>query len=194
MKNLTLISFLFLIPLSLIAQKKGKASFKKLIKECKITFSKPDDLKEIKVDFFYKIPHQIAFEDSENKCQVRIFIQPLKKMLKDYNKKPLAEKKKSLDPNQLCKSSMLLAVLNASNNSSRDYQVPKKELTKKVSNADWQAVAMVKVPYKNFQFKYCYIDCHHKDGVGDVYIYYLAEEKEDFINIVGKMAKALKFQ
>ena len=56
------------------------------------------------------------------------------------------------------------------------------------------AVALFEAGWPNEGFKYCYLLSLHKDGIADIYIYVLADRKEDLLKISGLMAKSIKFQ
>jgi hypothetical protein len=170
-------------------------NFDSLKTRAQITIQIPDTYHEVEIPFMRKIPHNFAIGSEDSTCQVRYWIQPLDTWVADYNSKSKKEKKNSMDPNALCKSMMMLAVMDASNNKSRDYQESKyPELTKTAYNANWEASAIVENGWPKTGFKYCYIWCLHKDNVADVYIYVLANKKEDFLQIVGKIAPLIEFK
>ncbi|MGH1336368.1 MAG: hypothetical protein ACRBFS_09595 [Aureispira sp.] len=181
--------------LSLLAQNPSKAQFDSLLIRGKIAFNMPENCEEVAVKFMHKIPHNYAVGPKDASFQIRYWIQPLDALLADYNKKSKKQKKESMHPDALCKGMMLLATLNASGNKSRDYHVsPYPAVTKKVYNADWDAVAFFESGWPKEGYKYCYLISVHKDGVANIYIYVLANNKEDFVDISGLMAESIKFQ
>lgn len=183
------------VALSLLAQNPSKAQFDSLLVRSNIDFNMPDSCKEVAVKFMHKIPHNYAVGPKDSSFQIRYWVRPLDTWFADYNKKSKKEKKGSMHPDALCKSMMMLSVLNASGNKSSDYQVSQyPELTKQAYNADWDAVALIESGWADEGYKYCYILSLHKDGIADIYIYVLANHKEDFLKISGLMAKSIKFQ
>lgn len=190
-----LTSILTTIALSLLAQNPSKAQFDSLLVRAKIDFNMPDSCQEIAIEFMHKIPHNYAVGPTDSSFQIRYWVSPLDTWFANYDKKSKKEKEKSMHPDALCKSMMILAVLNASGNKSRDYQVSQfPELTKQAYNADWDAVALVESGWPDEGYAYCYILSLHKDGVADIYIYVLANKKEDILKISRLMAKSIKFQ
>lgn len=155
----------------------------------------PDSCQEIAVDYMRKIPHNYAVGPKDSSFQIRYFVRPLDTWVADYDKKSKKEREKSMHPDALCKSMMMLAVLDASGNKTSDYQASLyPELTKEAYNADWDAVALFESGWPNEGFKYCYLLSLHKNGIADIYIYVLADRKEDLLKISGLISKSIKFQ
>lgn len=190
-----LISIFFISTIFIIsAQVPSKANFDSLLVRSKINFKMPDSCEEISVKFMRKIPHHYAVAPKDSSFQIRYWIRPLDTWFEKHNKKSKKQKKNSMHPDAMCKSMMMLAVLDASGNKSRGYQVSQyPELTKEAYNADWDAVALFESGWPQEGYKYCYIFSLHKDGIADVYMYVLANEKEEFIYISKLMAKSIKF-
>ena len=177
------------------AQQPSKAKFDSLLTRAKINFSMPDSCSELNIKFMHKIPHHFAVGPKDSSFQIRYWVRPLDTWFKNYNKKSKKQKKKSMHPDALCKSMMMLAVLDASGNKSRNYQTSQdQELTKLAYNANWDASTIVESGWPNEGYKLCYIYCLHKDGVGDIFFYALANKKEDFLKISGLIGKSIKFQ
>jgi hypothetical protein len=177
------------------SQEPGKAKFDSLLIRAKIDFNMPDSCEEVIVKFMHKIPHNYAVGPKDSSFQIRYWVQPLDTRFADYNKKSEKKKKKVMHPDASCKSMMMLSVLDASGNKSSDYQVSEyPEMTKKIYNADWEAAALVESGWPQEGYKYCYIMCLHKDGVADIFMYVLADKKEDIMKINVLILKSIKFQ
>lgn len=172
----------------------AQTEYDSLKTRAQLSIDVPDGYEELEIDFLHKIPHNFVIGKADSSCQVRYWIRPLDTWVADFNKKTKKEQKNSMKPNALCKSMMMLAVLDASNNKSSGFQegqIP--ELTKEAFNADWEAAALIETGWPQVGFKYCYIWCLHKDDVGDVYIYVLADKQGDFMKILGEIAPMVKF-
>jgi len=195
MKNIIIILFI-LIPSIVWSQKNTLSRFDSLLIRCKVEFKKPKQLEQIEKESFRKIPHDVCFKDTKGNYEVRLYFQPLDSTIAWYeNQLKKNPTSKSMKPNDFCKSVMMLAVLDASNNTESNYQVsPYPETTKAMYNADWEASAFVEVNYSNFDFKYCYITCLHKNDIADIYVYYLMNEKNYLFEIVKNMTSALRFK
>lgn len=192
----SLLSFTFLISfLALSAQETSRAKFDSLLTRAKIDFVMPDSCAAMDIEFMHKIPHNFVVGPSDSSFQIRYWIRPLDTWFERYDQLSKKEKKKSMHPDALCKSMMVISVLDASRNKSQNYQVSQyPELTKAAYNADWEAVALVESGWPTEGFKYCYILSLHKDGVADVYVYVLANTKEEFFKISALMAKSVRFK
>jgi hypothetical protein len=194
MKNAITIVLVFIIS-ALNAQEPNKAQFDSLLVRAKIDFTMPKKCNEVAVEFMRKIPHNYAVGPKDKSFQIRYWVRPLDTWFADYNKKSKKEKTESMHPDALCKSMMMLAVLDASNNQSTDYLVSQfPELVKEAYNADWSATALLESGWPQEGYKYCYITSLHKDGAADIYITVLADKQEDFFKVTELMAKSIKFQ
>jgi hypothetical protein len=195
-KNLLLVLSLFFAVFT-FSQSAQKTTLDSLLAASDLEYIKPDSLNLVEkdVEYFRKIPHQYCLGDKEGTFEIRIYISPLKESSKEYQAKSEEEQKKTLDPNKYHNSMINIAVLNASNNVVRDYSLaPYPDMTKEVYNADWQAMALVPIPYDVFPWKFTYIDVIHKKDKADVYIYYLTNSKEELYLPVGGFAGALRFK
>lgn len=193
MKNIFLI--LFTLQTLVIAAQDKSDSFDSLKTRAQINIGIPGGFKEVSIPFLHKIPHHFAVAPADSSSQIRFWIRPLDTWVADYNKKSPKEKKNSMHPNDLCKSMMMIAVLDASNNKSQDYQVTQfPDLSKLTYNTDWDAAALVENGWPQIGFKYCLIWCLHKDDTADVYIYILTNKKEDLVDVLGKVSPLIKFQ
>lgn len=180
---------------SIIAQNELNTSFDTLLQRAQLNFVLPKGLQEIEVEYFHKMPHQKAIGPADSSYQIRFWIDPLDKLAADYYQKTKQEKESSLHPNLMCKSMMMIAVLNVTNNKSRNYETPKDfKLTKKAYNADWEAASLVELGWPSLEFEYCYVWCLHKDDVADVYVYVLTHQKEDMFEVIKKVSGILKFK
>lgn len=95
----------------------------------------------------------------------------------------------------LGRSLMMLAVLDASANKEQAYQESQyPDMTKAAYNADWEASTIVETGWPQVGYKYCHIWCLHKDDVGEIFIYFLANEKHDFLKIIGHVSPTIKFK
>ncbi|MBL4755313.1 MAG: hypothetical protein JKY52_17175 [Flavobacteriales bacterium] len=194
MRYLLPIFFLGFVSIS-TAQTDSITEFDSLLSRAHLTYTLPEGHKDLDIEFLHKIPHNKAIGPTDSSYQIRYWIRPLDTWVADHNKKSKKEKKNSMQPNALCKSMMMLAVLDASNNKSQGYQESQyPELTKQTYNADWEASTIVESGWPQVAFKYCYIWCLHKDDIGDVYIYVLADKKEDFSKIIGNISTSIKFK
>lgn len=194
MRNLLIT--LFIVTCTFVsAQTDTKSKFDSLKVRAQLSIEIPEGYVELDIPFLHKIPHNFLIGSTDSSCQIRYWIRPLDTWIADYNKKSYKDKENSMHPNALCKSMMMLAVLDASNNKSRGYQESQNpEMTKKAYNADWEAATIVETGWSQVGFKYCYIWCLHKNEVGDIYIYILADKMEDFMKIIGKIAPLVKFK
>jgi len=169
--------------------------FDSILIRAQVSFTMPDGLHKLAIPFMHKIPHQLAIGPADSSYQVRYWIRPLDTWVADYNKKSKKEQKNSMPPNALCKSMMMLAVLDVSDNKSDQYQESAyPELNKELYNADWAASTIVESGWPQEGYKYCYIWCLHKDDTGDIYIYVLADKTEDFMDIIAKISPSIKFK
>jgi hypothetical protein len=176
------------------AQNDTLTSYDSLKLRTQVSIGIPDGYHEMEIPYMRKIPHNFAITNADTSCQIRFFVTPLDTWLEDFSKKSKKEQKNSMHPNALCKSMMMLAVLNASNNQSQGFQVSAfPELSKEAYNADWDASTMIETGWPQIGFKYTYIWCLHKDDVGEVYVYLLADNMEDFMEIMGDIAPMIKF-
>ncbi len=189
------IYFTFLFIFSTFFSIAQKTILDSLLERANVGLYMPPSLEEFELEWFRKIPHQVAYKDKKHKYEVRIYIDPLDSMMAWYDRgmkeNPESER---LEPNKLCISMMGLAVLNATNNQTMNYSVNRDERIKKRYNADWVAESYVEVGFKQVGFKYIYITCIHKDDIGDVYINYLFNKEKQLADIHRTMIGAIKFK
>ncbi len=194
MKNYLIILFLVSSTLG-SAQTDASLKFDTLKVRAQLNIETPEGFEEVDIEFLHKIPHNFAIETADSSCQVRYWIRPLDVWFETYNKKSKKEKKNSMHPNALCKSMMILTVLDVSNNKSRDYyESTYPEMTKTAYNADWEASTIVETGYPQVGFKYCYIWTLHKDDVADLCVYILVNKQEDVFKYIAKIAPSIRFK
>ncbi|MDX2361855.1 MAG: hypothetical protein QNK23_13685 [Crocinitomicaceae bacterium] len=169
--------------------------FDSLTARAQLNIEMPEGYKEVEIPFMRKIPHQRAVESVNSDCQIRYWIRPLDTSMAAHDEKTEEEKKNSMHPNAVSKSMMMLAVLNASNNQSQDFDVSNStEPTLQAYNADWEAYSLIESGWPHEGYTYCYIWCLHKDDIGDVFVYVLVNKKEELFTILAELATTIKFQ
>lgn len=193
-----LLSFLavFFLVCSLVAQSKDSPSFEELLERAGLSIDFPKETEEIEIPFLHKVPHNKVILAKDSSYQVRYWIKPLDTWMEDYNKKSKKQQAKSMNPNDLCKSMMNLAVLDVSNNKTSGFQTSMyPELVGELYNADWEAFTIVEVGYEQVGFKYCYIWHLHKDDKADLYVYVLANKMDaSLADAFADVSKLVRFE
>ena len=193
MKKLVYLLFFLSTSLS-YSQKDTITALDSLLMRSKVKITIPNGFKKIDLESFRKAPHQLAIESNDAAFQIRFCISPLDKTVLDFNKKSKKEQKSIMQPNNYCKSMLMLSVLNVTNNKKQDYYVsPFLDITKKNYNADWEAFSLVENAWPQINYKYCYIVCLHKDDTADLYIYSFINNMNDTLKVIEYLTESIEY-
>lgn len=161
------------------------AEFADLLTRAKIEFTPPKELSEARKVQFKRFNYDMGFDNREKKLEIRYAIRPMDKLLPN---------EQTQDLNKLYLSSLEGALFNISDYLP-EYTVFDSDQVKSEFNADWGATSTF-IPGTSFSRDYtnCLLIFLHKDDVGDVYIFFLAKEKETLFSEAQKYFYNLKFR
>jgi len=174
--------------LNSFCQTGGKNSFFVIVEKGGLTFSKPTITKEVTIIHNDELNYQYALKDTSNNMEIRYLVYALQDAVNHFNGPHADTGIERVDPNFM-HTNLLLAYA---------YRVQGKEMNmegtmpeiheishaavQKEFNAEWGAYVDVQ-PCDEFaqKYKYCTIFAMHKDNVADVFIMYLYDNKDTFL-------------
>jgi hypothetical protein len=164
--------------------------FEILLKELHADFKMPEGFQETIVNKKLPVFYQYAIKDIASGFEVRYFLKPYNRILKDYNVK-------EFDPRDHTYSLFLTTISNSALESSiiPKIDVFEKEDVKKDFNADWGATTAYK-PNIVFggQANFSAALVIKKDNVGEIYVFWLFTDVKNQQPLMMKSFTNIKFQ
>jgi hypothetical protein len=164
-------------------------TFSDLVKANSLVFAMPENFEEIKVKRNYDVFYQYAIKDKLSNFEIRIFVRSFKDDFKDTTR---------FNPNKFSYNFLVTMALEASGNVLPDIpqidQFPK-EAVKNEFNADWGATTAF-VPKSEFGkgFNFCSVNSLRRDGVCQVYIFYMFDNVPEQRALMQKGFYVLRFK
>lgn len=170
--------FTLFVSASVLAQDSTEVnpySFEALLDSCKMEFTVPSGFKEVPVIENMQMNYEKAYKHPTKNFEVRYALRRT-----NFN---------------LPESMIMVTVLNISGGQMPGYNMFGTEAVQKEFNADSGGAASCTLgPEFGQDYKYCLLVYIHKNGVGDGYIFYLANENEMIPDLMEPIFHALKFK
>ncbi len=173
------------------------SDFTELLNRSSMTFTLPNGLKSIPIIQNDQMNYEFAIKYPKYSFEVRFAIRPLDLYIEDYEER---ERNKNpgdinIHPNNLYKSLLEATILNISGGQLPPIQQFDSQAVKSEFNADWGATSFVNVGQEFGQsYKYCMVVAIHKQNLADAYIFFLANTKDNFSELMFPAFHSLQFR
>jgi len=196
MNKIKLFSIGFILVLSSCKSDKLPKEFTDLLNRAKLDFIETEGMIETKCIENRQMNYEYALKLPNKNFEVRYAIRPMDSLLIQYNKDNM-----KIHPNKWSEGGYEATLLNIGIGGLESGILPQityfdSTAVKKEFNADWGATAGVQLG-KEFGgqiFKFCVAVIIHKDFVGDAYIFYLSDNKDELRTLMEKPFHSLKFK
>lgn len=159
--------------------------FTQLLNRSKLDFVTPDAFIPVKCIFNTQMDYDYALKHRATKFEIRYAILPMDSALVKYERRT-KNGDRVAHPNKESEPTYRATLLNLGMGGLSNMKLPKityldSTTIKKEFNADWGATALVDVGADFGQdYRYCLTMILHKDFIGDAYIFYLYDDKDDY--------------
>jgi len=173
--------------------------FVSLLASVDATFTHPATFEDTPVIENYQVGYDYAIKNTEKRLEIRYSVWPLQSMLKEYEASLADPNREMIDPNILYYNQIIVTILNANDLKMMTELGGDEDGMNEVANLvqDLNETSLLKFGadggrYAIFEvgetfgqdYKYCATLVLHKNDVADIYVFFLADEKESLENIL----------